>query len=461
LRLIIKAWIWVIVASVGFAVMVMAYSWRERVDQEAPWASGLIVISPEASAEKSALVGAISARLRLLSSSEIAEILLFVTGDLGAGKALGAKGQVRVKLIELPLSIAGIGADELQSGRLPAAGRNEILAGAKIEPRDTLIVGGQALKVVEVLKPGVALFAESFLVPPDDANNRLFPAAVPSVFHSWLVRVSAEELRNAGVRNRLEEAFPSEKYAWVAAEDRLEPRAYYLYLSGLAIFFLGGSGAFIALFRWLAGKVASPVLSGPLLEMKARPGLVWGVHLVFFGLVTAGALLISKAPEVQVVLLGKVRQALASKSGLLGTVGQAYLSGSIARAAVATFAVNFLLGSLACVTIPSILLPGSGVLLAGVRALAWGLILAPAMRTMALVTLPHSVTTLLEGEAYILATIFGLLIPIHVVRRSLGGNLLTRFGRVLLLNLKAQFWIAVVLAVAAVYEATEVVLISR
>ena len=76
----------------------------QRVDSKAPWASGLIVISPEASAEKSALAGAIPARLRLLSSSDVAELLLFAMGDLGPDKALGVKGQVRVKLIELPLA---------------------------------------------------------------------------------------------------------------------------------------------------------------------------------------------------------------------------------------------------------------------------------------------------------------------------------------------------------------------
>ena len=75
--------------------------------------------------------------------------------------------------------------------------------------------------------------------------------------------------------------------------------------------------------------------------------------------------------------------------------------------------------------------------------------------------LPHSLTMLLEGEGYILAALFGLLIPIHIVQRSLGGNLFTRFGRVVLLNVKAQFWIALVLAVAAIYEATEVILMNR
>ena len=261
-----KAWVWVIIASVGFAVMLAAYASRERIDFKAPWASGLLVFSHEASAEKGGRAGAIPARLRLLSTSDIAELLLFGTGDSVPDKALGVKGLVRVKLIEVPLATAGIGAAALQSGRLPEAGRGEILAGAQIKPRETLIVGGQSLKVVGVLKPDLALFATSYLIPPEatatDATNSLFPTVVPSVLHAWLVRASAEELRDKKVRKELEEIFPPKQYGWVTPQDRLEPRTFYLYLSGLAIFLLGGSGALIGRFRWLAGKVASPVGAG-------------------------------------------------------------------------------------------------------------------------------------------------------------------------------------------------------
>ena len=302
-----------IVAAAGFAVMLAAYASRERGDSKAPWASGLIVIGPEGSAEKSGQAGAIPARLRLLSSSDVAELLLFAMGDQRPDKALGVKGQVRVKLIELPLVDAGIVAAGLQSGRLPDAGRDEILAGTKLEPRETLLVGGRSLKVVGVLKPDLALFASSYLVPPEaiptDATNKLFPTEVPSVLHAWLVRASAEELRNDKFRKTLEESFPPNKCAWVTPQDRLDARSFYLHLSGLAIFLLGGSGALIGLFRWLAGKVTSPFFAAPLLEMKARPRLVWGVHVVYFGLVIAGSLLIYKVPEAQVVLLSKVREA--------------------------------------------------------------------------------------------------------------------------------------------------------
>jgi hypothetical protein len=396
----------------------------------------LVIISDEAKAEKGLTEGAIATRARLLTSSDVAELLLFATGDLAPARALGVKGQVRAKLIEVPLATAGIGAIELQSGRLPEPGRNEILAGAWIGQREPLSVGGKFLEVVGVLKPGLALFADSYLIPLDKSNDVFFPEAVPSVLHAWLVRGSAEEIRDARSRKNLEETFPAKKFGWVAAPDRLGRRISYGYLAGLAIFLLGGSGAIITVFRSLADSVNSPAISAPLVEMKARPRLVWGIHLVYFGLVIAGSLLVFAAAE-------------------------AYQSGNIPLAAALTFAVNFFLGSLAVITLPSCLLPGVGALLAAFRALTWGLLFAPTTREITYGMLPHSLTMLLEGEGYILAAFFGLLIPVQIARRGSGMSFSGRFGRVLLLNIQAQFWIVVVLAVAAIYEAAEVILLNR
>jgi hypothetical protein len=177
--------------------------------------------------------------------------------------------------------------------------------------------------------------------------------------------------------------------------------------------------------------------------------------------VIAGSALIHELPDLQTVFLSTVQDAISAKSGVLSAAGKAYGSGSIPRAAFVTFVINFFLGSLACITLPSILLPGSGTVVAALRCTLWGLILAPTLTVLALSMLPHSGTMLLEGEGYILATIFGLLIPIHIVQSSLGGTPLSRFGRVILLNIKASLLIALVLAVAAVYEATEVILMNR
>jgi hypothetical protein len=460
-RVIMRAWLWVLIALAGFGVMVLAFTRQAQPDPDAPWAYGLVVISPEPSTEKGPFLRAIPVRLRLLSSNDPVELILILMGQGAPEKSLGVKAQVRVKLIELPLAQAGIDAKSLQSGRLPEAGRDEILAGARTEGRDRLIVGGHSLKVVGTLKPELALFADSFLVPPSDSASSLFPPAVPSVHHATLVQLTLEQSRDRQALRQLEAAFPPSKYAWAMPQERLDRRTYYLYLAGLAVMLLGGSGALIGLFRWLAGKVRRPWLLAPLLEMQARPRLVWAVHLLYFGTVILAAYLTYELPDVQAVLLSIAHDAIAAPQGILATVGKAYLNGNLPLAAAATFAVNFFLGSLLVLTLPSIIVPGSGIFMAGLRSWMWGLLFGPTMRALAFTMLPHSWTMLLEGEGYVLATFFGLLIPIHIVQSSLGGNFLSRWGRVLGLNVKANAWVALVLAVAACYEATELIMLNR
>jgi hypothetical protein len=333
------------------------------------------------------------------------------------------------------------------------------------------------------------IFRGSYLLATSEAAQNLLPEGDPSVHPATLVQMTPEQSRDGSVVQQLQKDLPSPKYTYVMPVERLEPQAYYAYLAGLAAFLLGGSGALIGLFRWLAAKGRPSLLTGtageiegdiheqdeskashpkrswwavsPLLEMEQRPRLVWGVHLVYFGLVICGAVLIYNMPDVQALLLSGVGEAFAAPSGPIAAVGKAYSSGNILRAAVATFGVNFFLGSLLVLTLPSVLLPGSGIFMAALRSTLWGLLLAPTMNSLAYAMLPHSGTMLLEGEGYILATLFGLLIPIHIVQSSLGGNPLSRFGRVLWLNIKANLWVALVLAVAACYEATEVILMNR
>jgi hypothetical protein len=157
------------------------------------------------------------------------------------------------------------------------------------------------------------------------------------------------------------------------------------------------------------------------------------------------------------VLMSSVQDALGSQSGTLGAAGRAYATGSILRAAGVTFCINFFLGTLLMITIPSVLVPGCGILLATVRSFVWGLLLAPTIGVLALSMIPHSGTLLLEGEGYILATIFAVLIPIRAFDSRLGGGPASRFGRAILLNVQASLWVALVLLVAAIYEATEVI----
>jgi hypothetical protein len=75
--------------------------------------------------------------------------------------------------------------------------------------------------------------------------------------------------------------------------------------------------------------------------------------------------------------------------------------------------------------------------------------------------LPHSGTLLLEGEGYILATFFGLMLAVSVFRSDPESSFFQRYGRGVLLNLKGTLLVALVLAVAAIYEAVEVILLLK
>ena len=391
-----------------------------------------------------------------LAASAI-EIILRAVSKVVPGGATALQAQLQPKLILLPTTAAGIGADSLQSGRLPGTDGDEILAGSDTRRHARLTIGSRALKVVGVLKHDVALFADCYLIPPSASASELFPTGDPSVQHATLVRLTPEQSRDRQVLQQLEKAYPSPKFARVMPAGRLGRGVYYLYLAGQAILLVCGSGALIGLYRWLADRVRFHWLAAPLREMQRRPRLVWAVHLTYFGLVMLGAILVYELPDVQAILMSTVRAQIVGSGSPLSVAGRAYGSGNIPRAAAATFLVNFPLGSIAVITLPSVVLPGVGVAMAALRAITWGLLLGPTTVLMAFAMLPHSWTMLLEGEGYILATLFGLLIPVHLVQSSLGGTALGRFGRVLLLNIQANAWVALVLAVAACYEAIEVI----
>jgi len=59
---------------------------------------------------------------------------------------------------------------------------------------------------------------------------------------------------------------------------------------------------------------------------------------------------------------------------------------------------------------------------------------------------------------YVLAAFFTLLIPVYLFRKAEGPSPLRRYGKALLMNVRGNLLVAIVLAVAAIYEAIEVIL---
>jgi hypothetical protein len=191
-----------------------------------------------------------------------------------------------------------------------------------------------------------------------------------------------------------------------------------------------------------------------------RPYLI--LNAAYYGLVVLGMTYVAVVdPALQEQLLSDIERAFAE--GPLAAVGGAYLGGNVIAAAVLTFVVNLSVGSLLSITLPSLIVPFGGLLLGAYRAALWGLVLAPTNTQLALVMIPHSLTLLLEGQAYVLT-----MLAVYVQGKaflwpdSVGAATRTQ-GYVTGLKLSVRLYLLVVLvlAVAAVYEALEVTIMVR
>jgi hypothetical protein len=478
-----KALAWLVVAASGLGLMYYSYDRWMQIDPEAPWAYGFLCVGNEDATKKPQSTTILSTRLRFLPASATTEAILKSVELAGAGKTRDLAARLRPGLIELPATDMELLAGWLEEGRLPSPGRDEVLAGSQARAGAVLSVEGRTLSVVGVLKPSIALFADSYLVPADPTLEVIFPGGDASVRRAAVIRLGAREFGDPKTQAQIAEAYPSNAFAVLLPSLRTQRKAFLAFLAGQALFLLCGTGLLISLYCWLAGRVHSGVLAAPLLEMAQRPRLLWGVHLAYFGLYVLGAMLVQASPDLQTVLLSAVRGEISSSGkGPLAIAGQAYGTGNMFYAALVTFLVNFPLGSFAMISLPSMIIPGCGAVLATLRATLWGVLLGPSLVSLTRAMLPHTGTLLLEGEGYILATFFALVIPVYLFRPSqapdkpseLGelqdfqkassprrNTYMSRLWSAVVLNLKANILVAIVLAVAACYEAFEVILMMN
>jgi hypothetical protein len=186
------------------------------------------------------------------------------------------------------------------------------------------------------------------------------------------------------------------------------------------------------------------------------------LNAMYYGLVGLAMVYVALFdPSLQGQLLADVKQALSQ--GTLAMVGGAYLGGNLVVTATLTFLVNLFAGSVLYVTLPSLIVPFAGIPLGAYRAVLWGLVLAPTTRELALVMIPHSVTLLLEGQAYVLAIFAAYMHGLAFLRPEAVGLSRHREGYAAGLKTLARVYllVVIVLAAAAAYEAVEVVTMMR
>jgi len=179
----------------------------------------------------------------------------------------------------------------------------------------------------------------------------------------------------------------------------------------------------------------------------------------YFGLVIAGAIIALIFPQAQLYMLDMAQTGFSS--GPLSGVSTAYASGNVLYAAGVTFITNLFLGTIVEITLPSLIIPIWAPFMGLIRALMWGIMLiipVPGVLPWTSVV-PHYLTILLEGEAYVVA-IFACLRQVKVLLK-LGaipkGQRIGAYLKTIVDNVKLLAPVALILAIAALYEAWEVI----
>jgi hypothetical protein len=122
-----------------------------------------------------------------------------------------------------------------------------------------------------------------------------------------------------------------------------------------------------------------------------------------------------------------------------------------------TFLVNLGLGAFVWITLPSLIIPFSGIATGAYRAVLWGILFSPVPFERYLV--PHWLTLILEGQGYILAMLASYIQGRAVINPSSIGRAGRKDAYIAGIKLTAKLYllVAIILAVAAVYEVLEVI----
>jgi len=447
-----------IIAATGFALMAFSYFVYQYDAGPNPWKDAVMYIGKGQPHFEADGLEYVTRPVRLLPMPRRAQNFTQIARSFGPVVEKSYRVSFQEKVVLYSDLTADFTDQMLEWGRLPSPGANEVVAGFRATSKDKITINGHEFKVVGQFKKEVALFVDSYLIHDDGTVREVFNTDDEAVQQAYILRLPRKQLSDSQMREQLTKAFPKSEFATYYPVIWTQPGPFYLYIVGISLLFLGGSLLLFRLYCLLSDRLGNKWLRLPLAEIRKYKRLFLTLHLIYFGLVVLFMLVAYYLPEIQFCLLVGIKSTVTDGSGPLAVAGKAYMSKNILRAAVTTFVINFTLGSLAVITLPSVIVPGVGVLVAALRALLWGLLLAPSFAILSGAMLPHSITLLLEGEAYVIATFFGLLILVYLFRKAEGPGAARRYGKALLMNVRGNLLVAIVLASAAIYEAIEVIL---
>ncbi len=226
-------------------------------------------------------------------------------------------------------------------------------------------------------------------------------------------------------------------------------------ISGMALAALGGSLAWLTLFRRIPAKRLR-IWGAVFQDMQAFPRLFQGLHVMLYGVFFASMLLACQFP------LWNCRAGALMKSmfvkGDLAFIGQAYAAGDIVRAAVATWLWNYGAATLGLSLLPSLVIPCWGLLKNLASFAVVGFAMPPIWSGSIAPMTYHIGTMVLELEGYILVSFMAVAYVIHGYRLIQDGHVKAHGLHALAMMADGAALIGIILALAAVYEAVTLIL---
>ncbi len=198
-----------------------------------------------------------------------------------------------------------------------------------------------------------------------------------------------------------------------------------------------------------------------LLKTYRRPNII--LNLLYFGSIALALIYTPFNRELQKTLLDAAGTAFTE--GNFSIIGDAYSGGQILPAIGLTLVTNLLLGSLVSITLPSLIVPFSGLLVGLFRALMWGILFSPSLSGVGFGDIVAGflivILLLLEGQAYVLTMLAAYIQgKAFLFPDSVGApNRKSGYWTGVKQSLRLYPLVTLVLVAAAVYEAVIAILI--
>jgi hypothetical protein len=330
---------------------------------------------------------------------------------------------------------------------MPTLGTTEVLAGPLCR-FDRFKIDGLDFEVVGRLQRGTAGFAFSYLAQYNDATRLVFENK-PATMFGW---VDPEGL---GKPEKFEGKVP-QNMNMVSPLAPTVPATVWLTIAALGLIAVGGTSL---TSQWLPVLATRALVFRPLGEtLRSHPRLFMILHALNYGALAAAMAVGLRYPLFNLSVLTFVSSMFFE--GELNYIGSAYLSRDIVAAAAATFANNFVVQTCALTILPSMLLPFVGLVKTMASLAVVGFAMAPNWTGLSEMLTYHSITLILEVEAYTLATFAVCVYPAKLFRGWQQGSLVAALRGAAALMGSATLMAGIVLFVAAFYEAITLILIG-